>query len=165
VLSSSGKSSGNRLSKTALYDRVKKYAIMAGISKNVSPHLFRHSGISIMDKKGVSPSVIKAQSGHRDMKTLMGYCHPDKEHIRREFDRTLGDGGGSESRLPERNPYDREPTPGILPSESSYALTNGHREQLLMDSLITGRISEATYNQLMARLQSTKDTEDIGYIG
>jgi hypothetical protein len=150
---------GNRLSKGILYKKIKQYGIKAGIKKPVFPHLFRHSGITIMDKKGVSPKVIMAQSGHKDEKTVLGYIHPDRDHIRQEFDRTLGDNDG----IPNKQEISQADNPN---KHAPYRLTSDNRRTMLLDALITGRISEDTYRLALEQLEkSESENEDLAYFG
>ncbi len=50
-VSMSGNSLGNKLSRNAIEELVKKYALAAGIKKKVSPHTLRHSFATTLLKK------------------------------------------------------------------------------------------------------------------
>ncbi len=80
-----------RLSKGGLYAMVKKYAAAVGVEKTVTPHLFRHTGVTWMAERGMSYRQIALQTGHRDLETLMKvYDHPDRERARDAFESAMG---------------------------------------------------------------------------
>lgn len=79
-----------RLSKGGLYAMVKKYAAAVGVEKTVTPHLFRHTGVTWMAERGMSYRQIALQTGHRDLQTLMKvYDHPDREKARDAFESAM----------------------------------------------------------------------------
>ena len=65
---------GHRLTGTALYQLVRKTAKAAGITKVLSPHRIRHSGITAA-LEATNGDVRKVQkfSRHADLNTLMIY--------------------------------------------------------------------------------------------
>jgi len=66
-------------------------AAKAGITKKVYPHLMRVCHITHSIEAGLSPREIQAQSGHRDIGTLMGYVQHTPERIRKSYERAFGD--------------------------------------------------------------------------
>ncbi len=69
---------------------VKKYAAAVGVEKTVTPHLFRHTGVTWMAERGMSYRQIALQTGHRDLETLMKvYDHPDRERARDAFESAM----------------------------------------------------------------------------
>ena len=54
---------------------INKYANVAGITKNVTPHLFRHSCFTNMVEGGVDTSIIQKIAGHSNIKTTHLYTH------------------------------------------------------------------------------------------
>ena len=142
---------GNRITKELCNQTVKKYAARAGIAKRVYPHIFRHSGITIMDKHGVSIKVIQAQSGHRDIKTLMNYIHPDEDYIRHEFDRTLG----YNKEHSDEPIYDTGPK---IELQVETQLDDNRRKRMLLDALLTGKISEDTYKLALEQLRNFSES-------
>src|SRR3990172_129623 len=89
--------SHRRISKGGLYSMVKRYARAVGVEKTVTPHLFRHTGVTWMAERGMSYRQIALQTGHRDLETLMKvYDHPDREKAKEAFEAALG---GASSRL------------------------------------------------------------------
>lgn len=70
---------------------VKRYAKAAGVEKTVTPHLFRHTGVTWMAERGMSYRQMALQTGHRDLETLMKvYDHPDREKAKEAFEAALG---------------------------------------------------------------------------
>ena len=51
----------------------KKLALKAGITKKVTPHVFRHTFVSNMRTAGLSPYEIMSLTGHKNVSTLEGY--------------------------------------------------------------------------------------------
>jgi integrase/recombinase XerC len=73
-ISLSNSSYGHRLSGNALYNLVTEAAIAAGISKHMSPHRTRHSGITAaLDATGGDVRRVQKLSRHRRLDTLMIY--------------------------------------------------------------------------------------------
>src|SRR3989304_4832529 len=71
---------------------VKRYARAVGVGKAVTPHLFRHTGVTWMAERGMSYRQIALQTGHRDLETLMKvYDHPDRERAKEAFEAALSD--------------------------------------------------------------------------
>lgn len=67
---------GGRLCKRAVEDLVKRYARLAGIKRNVFPHIVRHtSGTEYAEVADLH--VVKDILGHRDISTTQVYTHSD----------------------------------------------------------------------------------------
>jgi site-specific recombinase XerD len=54
---------------------VAKYARLAGIAKNITPHVFRHSFASLMLEEGVDSKFIQDFLGHSSISTTQIYLH------------------------------------------------------------------------------------------
>lgn len=80
---------GERLGHMSIEHIVKKSGAKAGITKRIYPHLFRASLITHMDENGASMMEIKAQSRHKDVKTLEIYIRHSEEHIRNVYMNTV----------------------------------------------------------------------------
>ena len=78
-----------RLGCMSIRNIVKDAAVKAQIKKNVYPHLFRASLITHMDENGASMMEIKAQSRHKDIKTLEIYIRHSDEHIKNVYMNTV----------------------------------------------------------------------------
>lgn len=65
------------MSRVAVFNIIKKYVTMAGISKTVSPHTFRHSFATHMIEKGADLRVVQEMLGHESVTTTEIYTHID----------------------------------------------------------------------------------------
>jgi len=66
---------GGRISRGRVYAMVKKYGQLAGITKNVTPHVLRHTLATNMIAHGASVIEVKEQLGHRNIETTLKYIH------------------------------------------------------------------------------------------
>ena len=66
--------SGNNLTRSYVYDLVRKYLKLAGIEKSKrGPHILRHTFCTRLHQKGVDPFTIKELAGHKNINTTMRY--------------------------------------------------------------------------------------------
>ena len=83
-----GSTSGNEKSKDDGLTRrsieriVKKYAIMAGISKKVTPHVIRHCFATDLLSNGADIRSVQAMLGHANIATTQIYTHVTDKHLR-----------------------------------------------------------------------------------
>lgn len=71
---------GGALSAQGVRDIVSKYSKAAGITKNVTPHVFRHSFATLLMEQGVNLRYIQEYLGHETILTTQRYLHiSDKE--------------------------------------------------------------------------------------
>jgi site-specific recombinase XerD len=66
---------GGRISRSRVYTMVRKYGRLAGIKKNVTPHVLRHTLATNMITHGASVIEVKEQLGHRNLETTLQYIH------------------------------------------------------------------------------------------
>lgn len=81
-------SRGNPLQRMTGWRIVKKYCLIAGIDKNISPHTFRHSFASHLLMGGADLLAVQELLGHADISTTEIYTHLDRDFIiseHREF--------------------------------------------------------------------------------
>jgi integrase/recombinase XerD len=76
---------GRHLSRISLFVFIKDYAQRAGITKNISPHTFRHSFATHLLQGGANLRAIQAMLGHEDIGTTEIYMHLDRSHLRQEI--------------------------------------------------------------------------------
>ena len=72
-----GKDKGNRVKPPAVRKMMKRYGNLAGITKNVHPHLLRHTCFTEAVRNGGRPHAIQEKADHEDMSTTGKYFHAD----------------------------------------------------------------------------------------
>ena len=73
---------GKQLTRAMIFTIVKQLAIKAKISKNISPHTFRHSFATHLLENGADLRAIQLMLGHESITTTEIYMHLDKSHLR-----------------------------------------------------------------------------------
>jgi len=134
-----------RISDFYLWNLVKRTAAKAGITKKVYPHKFRITMITHMAEVGLSPVEIQAQSGHRDIGTLIGYIQHSTERIRKSYERVFED-GGIEDNVPDERV-------NIRPE-----LSNEYYKKIVMQKYLDGEIDIDTLHSLLSTLEK-KESE------
>ncbi|MBT4241083.1 tyrosine-type recombinase/integrase [Candidatus Peribacteria bacterium] len=77
-----------RLSPRAIQNIVKKYALIAGIVSDPSPHTLRHSFATDLLRNGADLRSVQEMLGHQDLSTTQIYTHvtsPQLKKIHKEF--------------------------------------------------------------------------------
>ena len=72
---------GGALSRVSVFQLVKRLAELAGVSKNVSPHTFRHSFATHLVQNGADLRVVQELLGHESILTTEIYTHLDRKHL------------------------------------------------------------------------------------
>jgi len=73
---------GARLTPRSVERLVKKYAIKAGITKKVTPHVVRHSFATDLLQNGADIRSVQALLGHASINTTQIYTHVTDKHLR-----------------------------------------------------------------------------------
>ena len=68
---------GRPLSRVAIFNLVKKQALLAGVNKEISPHTFRHSFATHLIENGADLRVVQEMLGHESILTTEIYTHID----------------------------------------------------------------------------------------
>jgi len=76
---------GAHLTRTMILIMIKRQALMAGITKTISPHTLRHSFATEMLKGGADLRFIQAMLGHECIETTERYTHIDTSTLREEI--------------------------------------------------------------------------------
>jgi integrase/recombinase XerC len=78
---------GGRLSARALQERVRRWALRAGLPRHVHPHMLRHSFASHLLESSGDLRAVQELLGHADISTTQVYTHLDFQHLAEVYDR------------------------------------------------------------------------------
>lgn len=76
---------GAPLTRIMVFHIIKELAHIAGITKTISPHTFRHSFATHLLEGGANLRAIQMMLGHESITTTEIYTHIDREMLRREI--------------------------------------------------------------------------------
>lgn len=76
---------GNNISRIMVFHLIKELAEKAGITKNISPHTFRHSFATHLLEGGANLRAIQSMLGHESIATTEIYTHIDRNMLRSEI--------------------------------------------------------------------------------
>ena len=77
---------GRRISPRTVQNRVRHWAVKAGIPQHVYPHLFRHSFASHLMESSRDLRAVQELLGHADISTTQIYTHLDFQHLAQIYD-------------------------------------------------------------------------------
>ncbi|MCA9509032.1 MAG: site-specific tyrosine recombinase XerD [Myxococcales bacterium] len=78
---------GLGLSRQSVWKIIKKYAQLAGLGNDLSPHQLRHSFATHLLEGGINLRALQLLLGHADLATTEIYTHVDKKHLTALYDK------------------------------------------------------------------------------
>jgi integrase/recombinase XerD len=73
---------GSRISRITVFNVIKDTVARSGISKNVSPHTFRHSFATHLIEGGADLRAVQEMLGHESITTTEIYTHLDRDYLK-----------------------------------------------------------------------------------
>ena len=78
---------GNSFTRQGVWKMIKKYNLLSGISKNVTPHTFRHTFATHLIENGADLRIVQELLGHTDISTTQVYTHLSKKSVKEMYDK------------------------------------------------------------------------------
>jgi integrase/recombinase XerD len=78
---------GRAISRKTFWLNLKQYALRVGETKNVKPHMLRHSFATHLLENGADLRIIQELLGHENISTTEIYTHVDQKRILEQYER------------------------------------------------------------------------------
>jgi len=134
-----------RISESYIRDMVKRRAAKAGIKKVIYPHKFRITNITHMAEHGLDLREIQAQSGHKDIKTLIGYIQYASERIRKSYEKV----------------FEKEDFATDEPKPPEIELDGEYYKKIAFKRYLEGEIDRKTLNAMLESFEESGDKPKI----
>lgn len=78
---------GGKLTRQGIWKKLKEFAVLAGITKDISPHKLRHTFATHLLEGGADLRSVQMLLGHSSINTTEIYTHVEQAAIQREFEK------------------------------------------------------------------------------